>query len=188
MTHAEYRLSFGFDNNFAPLVDSDNNSVIFPYHVVSMCFYPEIRILSLPGVLVCQKPWYYQTYYNDVIMVAMASQITSLTIVYSAIYLSVDQRKHQSSASLAVVRGIHRGPVNSPHKGPVTRKIFPFDDVIMKWSNGSVCGWLDADWVHSLRRDGNTLKMYITTQYYNTMNSWWMYHRKRNMEAEKTMK
>ena len=40
-------------------------------------------------------------------------------------------RKHQSSASLAFVRGIHRGPVNSPHKWPVTRKMFPFDDVIM---------------------------------------------------------
>ena len=43
------------------------------------------------------------------------------------------QRKHQSSASLAFVRGIHRSPVNSPHKGSVTRKMFPFDDVIMLW-------------------------------------------------------
>ena len=42
-----------------------------------------------------------------------------------------DQRKHQSSALLAFVMGIHRWPVNSPHKGPVTRKMFPFDDVIM---------------------------------------------------------
>ena len=42
-----------------------------------------------------------------------------------------DQRKHQSSASLAFVRGIHRWPVNSPHKWPVTRKMFPFDDVVM---------------------------------------------------------
>ena len=40
-------------------------------------------------------------------------------------------RKHQSSASLASVRGIHRSSVNSPHKGPVTRKMFPSDDVIM---------------------------------------------------------
>ena len=40
-------------------------------------------------------------------------------------------QKHQSSASLAFVRGIHWGPVNSRHKGPVTRKMFPFDDVIM---------------------------------------------------------
>ena len=60
-------------------------------------------------------------------MGAMASQITSLTIAYS----DADQRKHQSSASLAFVWGIHRGPVNSPHKCSVTRKMFPFDDVIM---------------------------------------------------------
>ena len=69
---------------------------------------------------------------NDIIMGAIASQITSLTIVYSIIYSDADQRKHQSSASLAFVRGIHRGPVNSLHKWPVTRKMFPFDDVIMK--------------------------------------------------------
>ena len=61
----------------------------------------------------------------------MTSQITSLTIVYSTVYLDADQRKHQSSASLAFVWGIHRGPVNSPHKWPVTRKTFPFHDVIM---------------------------------------------------------
>ena len=70
-------------------------------------------------------------HYNGVIMGAKASQITSLTIVYSIVYSDADQRKHQSSASLAFVRGIHRWPVNSPHKWPVTRKMFPFDDVIM---------------------------------------------------------
>ena len=65
---------------------------------------------------------------------AIASQITCLTIVYSTVYSDANQRKHQSSVSLAFVRGIHRGPVNSPHKGPVTRKMYPFDDVIM-WSH-----------------------------------------------------
>ena len=70
-------------------------------------------------------------HYDDVIMRAMASQITSLTIVYSIVYPGADQSKHQSSASLAFVWGIHRRPVNSPHKWPVTRKMFPFDDVIM---------------------------------------------------------
>ena len=64
-------------------------------------------------------------------MYTMASQITSLTIVYSTVYSGADQRKHQRSVSLAFVRGIHRGPVNSSHKWPVTRKMFPFDDVIM---------------------------------------------------------
>ena len=62
---------------------------------------------------------------------ATASQITSLTMVYSTVYSGAYKRKHQSSASLAFVRGIHRWPVNSPHKGPVKRKIFSFDDVIM---------------------------------------------------------
>ena len=57
-------------------------------------------------------------------------------IVYSTVYSDADQRKHESSVSLAFVRGIHRGPVNSPHKWPVTRKMFPFDDVIMLYSPG----------------------------------------------------
>ena len=69
--------------------------------------------------------------YNDVIMGAMPFQITSLIIVYSIVYSCADQRKHQSSASMAFVRGIHRSTVNSPHKWPVTRKMLPFDDVIM---------------------------------------------------------
>ena len=64
-------------------------------------------------------------------MGVMAFQLTSLRIVYSTVYLGADQRKHQISASLAFVRGIHQWPMNSPHKGPVTRKMFPFDDVIM---------------------------------------------------------
>ena len=64
-------------------------------------------------------------------MGAVTSQITSLTIVYSTVYSGADQRKHQSSTSLAFVRGINRGPVNSPHKWPLTRKMFPFYDVIM---------------------------------------------------------
>ena len=64
-------------------------------------------------------------------MGTIASQITSLTIVYSTVYSDADQRKYQSSASLAFVRGIHWRPVNSPHKWPATRKMFPFDDVIM---------------------------------------------------------
>ena len=76
-------------------------------------------------------------------MGTIASQITSLTVVYSIVYSGADQRKHQSSASLAFVRGIHRWPVNSPHKGPVTRKMFPFDDVIMSY-HGRVNTYVDA--------------------------------------------
>ena len=62
-------------------------------------------------------------HYSDIIMSMMASQITSLTIVYSTVYSGADQRKHQSSASLAFVWGIHRWPVNSPHKGPVMHDV-----------------------------------------------------------------
>ena len=68
---------------------------------------------------------------NDFIMGAMAFLIASLAIVYSTVYSCVDQRKHQSSASLAFVREINRWQVNSPYKGPVLRKMFPFDDAIM---------------------------------------------------------
>ena len=81
------------------------------------------------NMLLCWNKWW--KHYIDVIMGAVASQIASLTIVYSTVYSDADQRKHQSSASLAFVRGIHRGPVNSPHKWSVTRRMFPFDDVIM---------------------------------------------------------
>ena len=76
-------------------------------------------------------PSFLLEHYDDVIMTMLASQITSLMVVYSIVYSGVNQRKHQSSASLAFVREIHRGPVNFPHKWPVTRKMFPFDDVIM---------------------------------------------------------
>ena len=76
--------------------------------------------------LVHQWSWYW---YNDVIMCAMASQITSIAIVYSTIHSDVDQRKHQSSVLLAYAHSPVTG--ESPHKGPVTRKMFPFDNVIM---------------------------------------------------------
>ena len=66
---------------------------------------------------------------NDVIMSAMASQIISLVTVYLTVNSGADKRKHQSSASLAFVRGIHLWSVNSPYKGPMARKMFPFDDV-----------------------------------------------------------
>ena len=124
-------------------------------------------------------------------MSTMASQITSLTIVYASVYSGTDQRKHQSSASLAFVRGIHRGPVNSPHKGPVTRKMFPFDDVIMcvkwkcfKWTplwtpyeqrfmdDTYVCSNYQDDWdpftkmnVYSKDQNGFRSKYFITSFY-----------------------
>ena len=67
-------------------------------------------------------------------MSATASQITGISIVYSTICSGADQRKYQSSPSLTFERGIHRWPVDSPHKGPVTRKCI--------YSMTSWCLWL----------------------------------------------
>ena len=65
-------------------------------------------------------------------MDAIASQITSLTIVFSTFYSDADQRKHQSSVSVTgLCAGNSPGTGDSPHKWPVTRKMFPFDDIIM---------------------------------------------------------
>ena len=61
--------------------------------------------IVLQGLFELQTVWWH---YNDVIMGAMASQITSLTIIYLTVYSSADQRQHQSSASLAFVWWIYR--------------------------------------------------------------------------------
>ena len=73
-------------------------------------------------------------------MGTVASQITSLTIVYTTVYSDADQSEHQNSASLAFVWGIHRGP----HKWPVTRKMFSFDDVFMY---NVYCTWKLVEWI-----------------------------------------
>ena len=70
-------------------------------------------------------------HYSNIIMVLMVSQIIGLSIVYSG----AERMKHQNCASLAFVDGIHRRPVNSPHKEPVTPKIFPIDDIICSHRN-----------------------------------------------------
>ena len=99
-----------------------------------MNYKPVIFIILHSPFIFYESIWidvpYPLFHYCDVIMNTIASQITSLTIVYLTVN-SGTHKKHQSSASLAFVRGIHRRPVNSLHKGPVTRKMFPFDDVIM---------------------------------------------------------
>ena len=74
---------------------------------------------------------YDELHCSDIIISAMASQITGIPIIYSNVCSGAGQRKHQSSAWLAFVRGIHRWPVNSPHKGQVTRKMFAINDVTM---------------------------------------------------------
>ena len=103
------------------------------YVIISLCVCHEVIYSSVYKILLVSLTHlpYCRIHYDDVIMTMLASQITSLAVVYSIVYSGVNQRKHQSSASLAFVREIHRGPVNFPHKWPVTRKMFPFDDVIM---------------------------------------------------------
>ena len=64
------------------------------------------------------------------------NNFTGNSTVYPTVCLGA-HKKHKSSASLAIVRGINRWPVDSPYNGPVTRKMFPFDDVIM-WNFVSV--------------------------------------------------
>ena len=89
------------------------------------------RILLRPGF----------TYYSDVIMRVLASQISGVSIVYWTVGRSTKTSKPHVTA---FVRGIHRWPVNSRHKWPVTRKMFPFDDVIMlrwKWLSSSRVIW-----------------------------------------------
>ena len=91
-------------------------SMVLPAQYLVIC----VRI----GTKIC-------IHYRDVIVDAMPSQITHVSIAYSTVCSNADQRKYQSTASLAFVRGIHRWQVYSTHNGPVTRKMFPFDDVIM---------------------------------------------------------
>ena len=77
----------------------------------------------------CHACAFFCSHYNDVTMSVMEFQIIGVSIVCSAVCSGADQREHQSFASLAFVKGIHRWPVDSPHKGSVTRKMFPFNDV-----------------------------------------------------------
>ena len=118
---------FGISLRLAPVI---NHMIIW----LPKCLWSDHETY---GKLICEKRnqitkrIIYIYHYDDVIMTMLASQITSLPVVCSIVYSGVNQRKHQSSASLAFVREIHRGPVNFPHKWPVTRKMFPFDDVIM---------------------------------------------------------
>ena len=80
-------------------------------------------------------------HYIDVIMSSMAFQITSLTIVYSSVYSGADQRKHQSSASLAFVRGIYRRPVKFP-----AQRASNAENVSIWWRHhDSICVWFCCD-------------------------------------------
>ena len=78
---------------------------------------------------------FFFRHYSDVIMNAMAYQTTGVSMVCLTVCSGTDQRKLRRSASLAFVRGMHQWPVNSPHKLPITRKMFPFYNVIKNFQN-----------------------------------------------------
>ena len=103
-----------------------------------LCFAIFCLTISFLLVDLCELFPIIFTHYRDVFMSAMASQIIGVPMAYSTVSSGADQRKHQSSASLALVKGIHRWAVNSSHKGPVTRKMFPFDAVI-RGSCSGIC-------------------------------------------------
>ena len=116
---------------------------------------------------------------SGVVMSVMAPQLTGVSTVYSAVCSRSDQIKHQSSASLVFLRGIHRWPVNSPHKGPVTRKMFPFDDVIMAYKNDMLVTWIFSirglSHQHSLSgicaRISNCIQSFSVGSYYSSVPS-----------------
>ena len=118
------------------------SALLFPAIFYSKLIFGRNIIPVLSPMLIFSRKWAschieycnckcWITHCNDDIMGAITSQITSPTIVYSIFNSGANQRKQQSSASLAFVWRIHRRPVNSPHKWPVTRKKCPFGDVIM---------------------------------------------------------
>ena len=83
-----------------------------------------------------------EIYKTKICLHFLITMITSISIVCSTVCSGTDERKHQSSASLCFVKGIHQWPMDSPHKGPVMWKMFPFDDVIM-------CNFPDAENLNS---------------------------------------
>ena len=123
-----YHLSFGFTKKRELRREMTEHEVTYSIHMTFQMqqfhnqpphhyCYPRVFIepISRRGCLV---------HYIDVIMTTMASQITSLTVVYSTVYSDADQRKHQSSASLAYVGGIHRDRWIPRTKGQLRGKCF----------------------------------------------------------------
>ena len=156
-------------------MDLNHNSVHHNIHLLGLHFGTLISDVYFCGICVHQK----LPHYSDVIISTMASKITGISIVYLNICARADQRKHQSSVSLAFVRAIHWWPVNSLHKGPVTRKMFPIDDVII-WSSQSSCSYYVLLSTISLRMPSlvrfDSLRhvvRHLVHPYHDTFMSWW---------------
>ena len=95
-------------------------------------------------------------------MSTMESQITGVLIVCSTVCPGADQRKHQSSVLLAFVMGIHQWPVDSPHKGPIMQKMFPFDDVIITVATNALVLKHQAISIHSADKIFIVLGQFLT--------------------------
>ena len=101
------------DANHKPII-ANYMVDILNYHDGMVCRLPIVSqcssLIRETSLILTSYVWIQLSvrHYIDVIMSTMASQITSLTVVYSTVYSDADQRKHQSSASLAFVWGIHR--------------------------------------------------------------------------------
>ena len=78
----------------------------------------------------------YFIYMHIYIYIAVTSQITDVSIVYSIVYSGEDQPQQQSP----------QWPIDSPHKGPITRKLFPFDGVIMVDISFATRGHVNFTW------------------------------------------
>ena len=126
------------------------------FHITALCEGnpPDLQIPQTKGQCL-------QSLNSDVIMSTMASRITSISIVYSTICSGTDQRKHQCSASLTFVRGIHWWLVNSPHKGPVTGKCFHL--MMSPWS---ICWWFKTP---SNSHDVTVKQCYVNSHLLNTV-------------------
>ena len=119
------------------------------------------RQLWITGIQIRAK------HYIDVIMTTMASQITSLTVVYSNVYSDADQKKTSKLRVTGLCVGKSPGPVNSPHKGPVRRKMFPFDDVIMiKENDYELSSW----YTMCIRYNMTIITLYYSIQRDNITN------------------
>ena len=146
-----FKTRYNFSKCFMRSCMSFSTGIIFPIHPIGISMRTGRAYMRLlTGVMghyrLCTVTNNYleatdNTHHIDVIMGTIASQITSLTIVYSTVYSDADQRKCQSSASLASVRGIHRRPLNSPHKWP--------ENVSIGWRHHRDTHWkyiLDHHW------------------------------------------
>ena len=150
---ASIRIGSARVNHNAEFCTFGLNPKISPYHPTW------VLDISKNTYNLCTKNKIFLTssvyHYIDVIMTTVASQITSLTVVYSTVYSDVDQRKHQRSASLAFVWGIHRDRWIPRTKGQLRGKCFHLMTSSCAWHIVAQCLSRLAGWFN--KRSGKIL-------------------------------